>query len=172
MNINNTKDLDDAIALLKIKQENEARALKNNFNEIVELFKPKNLIKSAFENATEGRNASSILLKAAAGIGGSLLKNGLKVANNNSILGIATSALKSSAAGIALNNSDKVIAWGTAIFNSFKNKKNNDIQKNTQYINMIDEKVNASINDKSTSDNLITTNNGIDIPKKLETDVE
>jgi hypothetical protein len=179
MNINNAKDLDNAIALLKTKQKADAASFKNNFNELVESFKPKNLIKSAFKNATEGTSAGGLLLKAAAGIGGSLLKNGLKVANNNSILGIATNTLKSDMAGTVLKNADKIIAWGTAIFNSFgKKKKDSDINKRIEnvvdkdinYINTIDEKMNVTRGLKTES--ALQNINNVPVISNTQSDVE
>jgi hypothetical protein len=172
MNINNTKDLDDAIALLKTKQKNDAASLKNNFNELLESIKLKNIIKSAFKNATEGSSAGGLLLKAAAGIGGSLLNNNVKVGKGSSIIGIATNTLKSGMAGTVLKNADKIIAWGTAIFNSFTNKKNNAMEKNTHYVNMIDERVKGDSAEKPSSENLITIKNSIALPKTIETDKE
>jgi hypothetical protein len=179
MNINNAKDLDNAIALLKTKQKADAASFKNNFNELVESFKPKNLIKSAFKNATEGTSAGGLLLKAAAGIGGSLLKNGLKVANNNSILGIATNTLKTDMAGTVLKNADKIIAWGTAIFNSFgKKKKDSDINKRIEnvvdkdinYINTIDEKMNVTRGLKTES--ALQNINNVPVISNTKSDVE
>ncbi len=171
MEINNSKDLDDAIALLKSKQKNEAASLKNNFNELVESFKPKNIIKSAFKNATEGSSAGGLLLKTAAGIGGSLLNNGLKVGSNNSILGIVTNKVKSAVATTVLKNADTIIAWSTAIFNSFKNNKDIAKEKGTQYVNMIDERV-KSFSDKPSNENLITIKNSIALPTTTVTDIE
>ncbi len=160
MNINNAKDLDDAIELLKIQKKNEGKMLKVQFKDIAESFKPKNLIKSAFKNATEGSSAGGLLLKAAAGIGGSFLNSNLKLGTSNSIRGIATNTLKSGVAGTVLKNADKIIAWGTAIYNSFskknsmsdKNKRiENVVDKNVKYINAIDEKMTITNGLKSES---------------------
>lgn len=172
MDINSVKDLEDAIALLKIKQKEDAASLKNNFNDLVNSLKPKNLIKSAFKNATEGSSAGGLILKAAAGIGGSLLSNGLKVGSNNSILGIATNTLKSGVASTVLKNSDKIIAWGTAIFNSFTNKKNNSVKKNITHVNMIDERTKNDVNEKLLTENAITNKDKVTLPKATETDTE
>jgi hypothetical protein len=100
------------------------------------------------------------LLKTAAGISGGFLKNNLKLASSSSLMGIATNTLKSGLSGTILKNTDKIIAWGTAIFNSFssknkvsdKNKRiENVIDNNVKYINAIDEKVNATNGLKSES---------------------
>ncbi len=179
MDINNAKDLDEAIASLKLQKENKAKEIKTQFNEIVESYKPKNLIKSAFKNATEGSSAGGLLLKAAAGIGGSFLNNNLKVSSSNSIMAIATSTLKSGVAGTVLKNADKIIAWGTAIFNSFskknrvsdKNKRiENVVGKDVKYITAIDEKIttNGDLKIESISANI----NSLPITSIIQTDAE
>jgi formylmethanofuran dehydrogenase subunit B len=179
MDINNAKDLDDAIGMLKTKQKNDAASLKNNFNDLVESLKPKNLIKSAFKNATEGSSAGGLLLKAAAGIGGSLLNNNVKVGKGSSIIGIATNTLKSGMAGTVLKNADKIIAWGTAIFNSFSKKNTvsdrnkrieNVVEKNVKYINAIDEKMTATsgLNTESALQNI----NNVPVISTTQTDAE
>jgi formylmethanofuran dehydrogenase subunit B len=166
MDINNAKDLDNAIALLKAKKINDAHFLKAHFNDMVESFKPKNLIKSAFKNATEGSSAGGLLLKAAAGIGGTLLNSNVKVGSSNSIIGIATNTLKSGVAGTVLKNADKIIAWGTAIFKSFSKKNTmsdkdkrieNIVDKDVEYINAIDEKmtVTTDLKSENTSSNIM-----------------
>ena len=138
MEINNSKDLDNAIALLKNKKKNDVELLKTHFNDIVDSFKPKNLIKSAFKNATEGTSAGSLLLKTAAGIGGSLLNSNVKIGSGNSILAFAANNLKSGVANSVLKNADKIIAWSTAIFNSF-NKKNTINDKSKRIENVVDQ---------------------------------
>ncbi len=172
MDIQNAKGLDDAIASLKIKQKSDAASLKNNFNELVESIKPKNLIKSAFKNVIEGSSSGALLLKAAAGIGGSLLNSNVKLGSNHSILGIATSTLKSGVAGTVLKNADKIIAWGTAIFNSFTNKKDTSIKKNRQYLNRIDERTKSNSSEKPSDENFITVKNSIVLPNTIQTDAE
>jgi formylmethanofuran dehydrogenase subunit B len=179
MDINNAKDLDEAIASLKLQKENKAKEIKTQFNEIVESYKPKNLIKSAFKNATEGSSAGGLLLKAAAGIGGSFLNNNLKVSSSNSIMAIATSTLKSGVAGTVLKNADKIIAWGTAIFNSF-NKKNsvsdrnkrieNVVDKDVKYINAIDEKMTTT--NGLTSESISSNINAVSVASATQTDAE
>jgi formylmethanofuran dehydrogenase subunit B len=179
MEINNAKDLDEAIASLKLQKENKAKEIKTQFNEIVESYKPKNLIKSAFKNATEGSSAGGLLLKAAAGIGGSFLNNNLKVSSSNSIMAIATSTLKSGVAGTVLKNADKIIAWGTAIFNSF-NKKNtvsdrnkrieNVVDKDVKYINAIDEKMTTT--NGLTSESISSNINAVSVASATQTDAE
>jgi formylmethanofuran dehydrogenase subunit B len=179
MTINNAKDLDEAIASLKLQKQENAKALKTEFNEIVESFKPKNLIKSAFKNATEGSSAGGLLLKAAAGIGGSFLNNNLKVGSSNSIIGIATSTLKTGVAGTVLKNADKIIAWGTAIINSFSKKNKvsdinkrieNVVDKDVKYINAIDEKMTA--NNGLTGNSAPSNVNNVPVASPLQTDAE
>jgi hypothetical protein len=123
MNIHNTKELDNTIALLKNKKREDAIELKNIFNETVDTLKPKNLIKSAIKNATEGSSVGGLLLKTAAGIGTNLLDKKIKVGNANSIVAIATNTITAGVASTVLQNADKIMAWSTAIVNSFSKKK-------------------------------------------------
>ncbi len=121
MQINNLHDLNLAIATLESRKTIQEKMLKNQFNETVESFKPKNLIKAAYKSATENGGAGSLLLKAAGGIGAGLLGNNL----GTGLFGkIAGTAINAGALDSVVNNTDKISAWGKAIYrNLFKKKK-------------------------------------------------
>jgi hypothetical protein len=125
MQINNIQDLNLAIATLESRKTIQEKMLRNQFNETVESFKPKNLIKAAYKSATENGGAGSLLLKAAGGIGAGLLGNNLLVGKGGGLLGkIAGTAINAGALDSVVNNTDKISAWGKAIYrNLFKKKK-------------------------------------------------
>ncbi len=122
MQINNTRDLDMAIATLESRKTVQEKLLKNQFNETVESFKPKNLIKSAFKSATENGGAGSLLLKAAGNVGTGLL-GGKLLAGGSMLSKLAGTALNAGAADGILHNKDKIFAWGKAIYNNVFKKK-------------------------------------------------
>jgi hypothetical protein len=122
MQINNAQELDIAIATLESKKVLQEKALKLQFNETVESFKPKNLIKAAYNNAMEGTGVGASILKAASGVGATVL--GGKLLGGNSVLSkLAGTALNAGAADGILNNKDKIVAWGTAIYKNLFAKK-------------------------------------------------
>ncbi len=122
MQINNSKDLDMAIATLESRKVMQEKLLRNQYNETVESFKPKNLLKSAFKSATENGSTSGMLLKAAGNIGTTML-GGKLLAGSGILNKIAGTALNAGAADGILNNKDKIFAWGKAIYNNVFKKK-------------------------------------------------
>jgi hypothetical protein len=122
MQINNARDLDMAIATLESRKTVQEKLLKNQFNETVESFKPKNLIKAAYKSATENGGAGSLLLKAAGNVGTGLL-GGKLLAGGSMLSKLAGTALNVGAADGILNNKDKIFAWGKAIYNNVFKKK-------------------------------------------------
>ncbi len=122
MQINNVRDLDMAIATLESRKTVQEKLLKTQVNEIVESFKPKNLLKSAFKSATENGSTGGILLKAAGSIGTSVL-GGKLLAGTGIFNKLAGTALNAGAANGLLNNKDKIMAWGKAIYQNLFKKK-------------------------------------------------
>lgn len=59
--ITKREQLDQQIALLKIRQEQDLAALKNQFQELQESLNPINLIKSTFKDVAANTTASGIL---------------------------------------------------------------------------------------------------------------
>jgi hypothetical protein len=122
MQINNARDLDMAIATLESRKTVQEKLLKTQFNETVESFKPKNLIKAAYKSATENGSTGGMLLKAAGSIGTSVL-GGKLLAGSGIFNKLAGTALNAGAADGILNNKDKIMAWGKAIYNNVFKKK-------------------------------------------------
>jgi hypothetical protein len=121
MQINNARDLDMAIATFESRKTVQEKLLKAQFNETVESYKPRNIIKAAYQSATENGSTGGMLLKAAGSIGTGIL--GGKLLSGNGILNkIAGTALNAGAADGILNNKDKIFAWGKAIYNNLFKK--------------------------------------------------
>ena len=122
MQINNVQDLDLAIATLESRKTAQEKLLKVRFDETVESYQPKNIIKAAYKSATENGGTTGMLLKAAGSIGTGVL--GGKLLTGGGLLNkIAGTALNAGAADGILNNKDKIMAWGKAIYNNLIKKK-------------------------------------------------
>lgn len=127
MEIKNAIDLDAAIAALEQKRVIQEIILKKQYNDTIDHYRPKNLIKSAFSNVLEPGETGNKILKAAGGIGAGILAKNLVFGSATSFLGkMAGNALKVGATNTVINNRDKIAAWGISIFkNLFTNKENN-----------------------------------------------
>lgn len=123
MQIKNAQDLDVAISLLENKMLSQEKMLRLQFTDTVDSFKPKNLLKAAYKNATESNAVGSTLLKAAVGVGSTIL--GSKLIRGSSLLGkLAGSAINASGSSdVIFSNANKITAWGRAIFGNLFTKK-------------------------------------------------
>lgn len=122
MNINTLTELDEAIETLEHKKLHNKQALTVQFTETVDTYKPKNLLKAAIKNATEDGSTAAVLLKAAGGIGAGIL-GGKFLAGGSILSKIAGVAIKTGAVEGVINNKDKILAWGKAIYNNVLKKK-------------------------------------------------
>ena len=125
MKIHNSQDLDNAIIELERRKVIQESILKQQYRDTVDHFRPKNLLKSAFNNILEPGDTRSTLLKAAGGLGVGLLTKNLLLGKTTSVIGkLASNALKVTATNSVIKNTDKITAWGTAIFHNLFSKKN------------------------------------------------
>jgi hypothetical protein len=125
MKIQTSQDLDNAIIELERRKVIQQSILKEQYRDTVDHFKPKNLLKSAFNNILEPSDTRTTLLKAAGGLGVGLLTKNLLLGKTTSVIGkLASNALKLTATNSVINNTDKITAWGTAIFHNLFSKKN------------------------------------------------
>ena len=126
MEITNAIELKAAIAALEQKKVIQEAILKKQYHDTVDHYRPKNLIKSAFNNILEPGETGHTILKAAGGIGaGFLAKNLMFGGPATSLVGkIASSAIKLGATNSIFNNSDKIAAWGKAIYKNLFTKDN------------------------------------------------
>ncbi len=126
MKISNIAELEDAIVRLEIKKLEQKKEMSAEFRSTVESLKPINLLKSSFRSIDKSHVAKTFL-KTAGGIGIGLLTNKLTggTIKPHGVKSVIGSLVKSSVATALLNNTDKVKAYGLAIFkNFFGNKKN------------------------------------------------
>ncbi len=133
MEIKNAIDLEVAIAALEQKRVIQEKILKKQYNDTIDHYRPKNLIKSAFHNILDPGEAGSNILKAAGGISAGLLAKNLVFGGATSFLGkVASNALKVGATNAVINNRDKIAAWGISIFKHLFAKKENDFTASKQ----------------------------------------
>lgn len=62
MEINNSTDLENAIALLSIKNKAQTSAIKNQFADVVESLKPARLLKAAVSNIAENPGIAKVAI--------------------------------------------------------------------------------------------------------------
>lgn len=124
MEINTVTELKVAIAALEQKKVIQEAILKKQYNDTIDHYRPKNLIKSAFNNAFEPGETGNTILKAAGSIGAGLLAKNLVFGGpTTSIVGkIASSAIKFGATSGIFNNSDTIVAWGKSIYKNLFTK--------------------------------------------------
>ncbi len=129
--------LDEAIALLETKRDQELNQLKEQLHEVHESLKPINLIKDTFKAVTASPDIKKGIGKTAIGAASGFLVKSILFRNSyNPLKVIASMVLQSVAAGIASNNSDKIESTGQRLFHAllskFKHTKNanhkNEIQ--------------------------------------------
>ena len=127
MKIENSGDLDAAIDALERRKVLQEGMLADSFHATVDHFRPVNLIKSAFQSATHNTDVKSSVLKAVSGIGAGLLAKKLLIGKSSSLLGkLASTVIKVGAGNTVMHNSDKITAWGTAIYHNLFRKNHHD----------------------------------------------
>ena len=127
--INNCEDLDKAIEELERRKVIREAMLTEQFHTTVNHFKPGNLLKSAFNNVIAPSSTRDSILKAVGGIGVGFLTKNFLLGKSTSLIGkLASNALKVGATNGIMHNTDKISAWGTAIYNNlFKKDKTKKI---------------------------------------------
>ena len=125
MKITTTEELDLAIIELEKRKVVQQSILVSQFHDTYESLKPGNLLKSAFHKITESGDARSTALKAIGGIATGILTKKLLVGKTSSFVGsLLSNALKIGTTKAVYSNSDKIKAYGLAIYhNLFKKDK-------------------------------------------------
>ncbi|MEO5942578.1 MAG: hypothetical protein ABIP30_15215 [Ferruginibacter sp.] len=125
MKITTTEELDLAIIELEKRKVVQQSILLSEFHNTYESLKPINLVKAAFHKVTEPGDARSTILKAVGGIATGLLTKKLLVGKTTSLVGsLLSNALKIGTTKAVYSNSDKIKAYGLAIYhNLFKKGK-------------------------------------------------
>jgi hypothetical protein len=123
MKIRSKKDLDEAIIELEKRKAIQHGIMMHQYRETSESIKLKNIMRRVFSNLAHSPEAKSGLLKAAAGIGISLLTKKLLWGNSPSFLKkLFGNAVKVGIAKTAISNVDKVKAYSTAIYHNLFRK--------------------------------------------------
>ena len=123
MKIENSVHLDAAIEALERRKVLQEGMLADSFHATVEHFKPVNLLRSAFNNVMHSSEVKSSVLKAAGGLGAGFLAKSLLIGKPTSLIGkLAANIIKVGAGKTILNNSDKISAWGTALYHNLFRK--------------------------------------------------
>ncbi len=123
MQINNSQDLELAIIEMEKRKVVQQSILVSQFHETYESLKPVNLLKAAFHKATEAGDTRSTILKTVGGIGVGLLTKKLLIGKTTSLIGsLVSNALKLTASNTVYNNTDKLKAYGIAIYNNLFKK--------------------------------------------------
>jgi hypothetical protein len=122
MSIQNLAELRAAIAKKELQAATEKQELITQFHQTKESLKPKNLVKSAVHKIIP-ENVLGVVLKAAGTLGVGILTSKLTAGSAAASTGsrLIKTLFSQSASHIALNNMDKIKAYGIAIYkNLFK----------------------------------------------------
>ena len=117
MQINNVQELEYAILELENKKLVQQKEMTAEFKATVESLKPMNLIKSSFHKINKNHLAKTVL-KTAGGIGLAMLTSKISggTIKPSGPKSIVSGLIKSSLGAAVLNNTDKIKAYGTALF--------------------------------------------------------
>ncbi|NEW84723.1 MAG: hypothetical protein GZ094_20470 [Mariniphaga sp.] len=129
--------LDEAIALLEIKRDQELMQLKEQLHEVHESLKPINIIKDTFKAVTASPDLKNGIGKTAIGVASGLLVKNILFRNSyNPLKVIASIVLQTVASSFAAKNSDKIKSTGQKLFHAllskFKHNKNGDHESKMQ----------------------------------------
>lgn len=124
MKITNQKELDEAIAQLEKRRDEQYDAVRDRYNKTMKSLQPSHLIQGAFKNLIHTGEGRSGLLKTAAGVGLGILTRQFLWGKSSSVakrwLG---NALKIGMTKAAVSNSDKLKAYGMALYNNLFRKQ-------------------------------------------------
>ena len=136
MKLHNAQDLDRAIIELERRKVIQETILVQQFHTTVDHFKPKNLLKSAFNKVLEPSDTRTTIMKAAGGLGIGMLAKKMFFGKSHSLIGkLATNALKITATNSVINHADTIAAWGTAIYHNLFKKKPDTGSQNGKHLN-------------------------------------
>ncbi len=122
MQIDNVQGLNEVILALEQKKVQQKQVLLHEFNVVVEQYKPKNILKNIFKNATDGTSVGSILLKAATTVGSAAL-GGKLLAGGSLLSKVAGTAINAGAVDNILEDKNKIVAWVKSIYKNIFEKK-------------------------------------------------
>jgi len=121
--------LDEAIALLETKRDQELMQLKEQLHLVHESLKPINIIKDTFKAVTASPDLKNGISKTALGVASGLLVKNILFRNSyNPLKVVAGLVLQTVASGFTSKNFDKIKSTGKGIFHALfsKSKRNKD----------------------------------------------
>jgi len=123
MQINNKQELESKIIELEKRKVIQESLLVSQFHTTKESIKPKNLIKYAFSSLGTPGTMAHTVLKAAGGIGMGLLTKNI-LGKSNTLTGKLLNTVVELSAGTGMyKNTDKLKAYGIAIYHNLINHK-------------------------------------------------
>lgn len=124
MKLSSKKELDEAIIALEKKKVAQKQMLKEHYEVTIESLSPGKLIKDAFSSITHSPGAGSTILKTITGIAVGLLTKKLFIGKSSSFVSkMVSNAVKFGVAKAAISNTDKIKAYGAAIYNNLFRRK-------------------------------------------------
>jgi len=124
MEINNSADLERAIIELEKRKVIQQELLKSQFSATADSLRPGNLIKEGLSKLVQPGDTRSMALKIAGGLAmGFITKKFMLGKTNTKAASLLGNAIKVGATKALVSNSDKIKAYGIAIYNNLFNKK-------------------------------------------------
>jgi len=125
MEINNSQDLERAIIELEKRKLVHQDALVQQFRQTADSLRPGNLIKEGLSKLVQPGDTRSMALKVAGGIAMGFLTKKLMLGKTHSkVEALIGNAIKLGTTKAVVNNTDKIKAYGIAIYNNlFKKHK-------------------------------------------------
>ena len=131
MHITSTKSLQETIIELEKRKIAQQQILVDKYHDTVESLKPSNLIRGAVGKVAHSASARSGILKTVVGVGLGILTKKMFIGKSTSLFQkLVSNAIKIGVAKTAISNTDRVKAYGTAIYNNvFKKKSGNKLTR-------------------------------------------
>ena len=126
MHITGKKNLEETIIELEKRKIAQHNSLMDQLHITTESLKPKNLIKGAFSRVVHSPDARASLIKTIAGVGIGMLTKKLFIGKSTSLVKkVLGNAVRFGVTKTAINNTGRVRAYGTAIYNNLFRKNAN-----------------------------------------------
>ena len=127
MAISNTHELQAAIIELEKRKLEQAKDLITEFHATRESLSPVNILKNAFSKITHDEDIGKKILRNVAGLGIGILTKKIFTRGSSSIVKkFLGNAVEVGVANTAINHTDKIKAYGAAIYNNLFRKKAKD----------------------------------------------
>ncbi len=124
MKINNKHELETAIIELEKRKLDQEKIMIAQFHTAKESLSPVNILKNTFSKITHDTDIKSKILRTAAGLGIGILTKKIFTGNSTSIVKkVLGNAMEVGVVNSAINHTDKIKAYGIAIYNNIFKKQ-------------------------------------------------